>query len=281
MNLKKIYIICRGRSGGTILSHLFQSLYTNFVPISFESLNKKNMSIENFLIENKKIFINSNQMNLYKKLLNKKSLKTENILVYIDIFSKLSSSVGYKYALFKITPHKSNLINNKSLQEIAYDKDSEFFFFFRNIMDIYISALKAKKLKKWSVIDTTTMTLNIDKERFYKFYKTYVRWILGNLEILKSTKRVNFFSYEDIFNDEKKIITKFSESFNYLIDAYDHGNDYNNTVNLLDNFTKQDKSLNWRNKINNCDEIDEFIISKKIELNPRKIISSSDVTNSF
>lgn len=273
MSLKKIYIICRGRSGGTILSYLFQNLYSNFVPISFESFDKNSTSVEDFLIENEKIFINSNHKDLYKKLLNKKSLKTENILVYINILSKLTSSVGYKYALFKITPHKSNLINNISLQDIADDKDSEFFFFFRNIMDIYISSLKARKLQKWSGIDTTTMTLNIDKERFYKFYKFYVQWILTNLEILKSTKRIKFFSYEDIFNDETKIITKFSESFNYLIETNDYENDYNNSINLLSEFKKQDKTLNWRNKINNSDEIHEFIISKKIELNPINIIS--------
>lgn len=272
MSLKKIYIICRGRSGGTILSYLFRNLYSNFVPISFESSDKDNMSIENFLIENEKIFINSNHKDLYKKLLNKKSLKTENILVYIDILSKLTSSVGYKYALFKITPHKSNLINNISLQDIANDKDSEFFFFFRNIMDIYISALKAKKLKKWSEIDTTTMTLNIDKERFYKFYKFYVEWILSSVEELKIKKRINYFTYEDIFNNQKKIIDNFLKSFNYLIDENDLKINHKDAINVLGSYTKQDKSLDWRQKINNSDEIEEFIRSKNIILNPSKII---------
>ena len=58
-----------------------------------------------------------------------------------------------------------------------------------------------------------------------------------------------------------------------MIAVNDYKNDHNNALKVLEKFTKQDKSINWRNKISNSDEIDEFIRSNNIILNPSKIIS--------
>ena len=266
-------MFCRGRSGGTALSELFLNLYSKFVPISYESLNENNTSIYNFLKKNERYFFKSDNKDLYKKLINNESFNKENVLEYINVFSELSTYMEYKYVLLKVTPAKRNLINKIGLKYIVNDKNSEVFFFFRNILDIYISSLKAKEVKTWSNVDTTKIILKIDKEKFYDFYKSYVKWIFTNIEELKYTKNVMYFNYEDIFNNKKEIITKFLKSFNDLIAVNDYRNDHNNALKVLEKFTKQDKSINWKNKISNSDEIDEFIRSKNIILNPSKIIS--------
>ncbi|KZX58398.1 hypothetical protein A3709_02750 [Halioglobus sp. HI00S01] len=152
-------------------------------------------------------------------------------------------------SLFKIFPNHLNakqvrrqILKNQKVQKVIID---------RNVIDVYVSELKAVHIQKWGHVDTSEIRVMIDFGRFKKWLQERRRWYSHALEILQSSgqdyiyypySKISSLSPEDLVHD-------FHSSLSSM------GIEVESREGELENLLqKQDRSKSYSEKVKNWDE---------------------------
>lgn len=122
----------------------------------------------------------------------------------------------------------------------------------KNIIDRYISFKKASKIKKWLLSNTKNIKINFDTEEYRKFKKFHIKTYETYKNIIKN-KNYCYIEYQSNFNDDLLLnkIKTFIPDLNL-----------NKNKFFLNRIKKQDLSINYKDKIENYNEIKNFIFTE-------------------
>lgn len=122
----------------------------------------------------------------------------------------------------------------------------------KNIVDRYISFKKASNIKKWLLSDTTNIKINFDIEEYSKFKKFHIKTYETYKKIIKN-KNYCYVEYQSNFNDDL---------FLNKIKTFIPDLNLNKNKIFLNRIKKQDLSTNYKDKIENYNEIKNFIFTE-------------------
>jgi hypothetical protein len=233
--MKKVCILSFGRSGSTLLIDAIQKYSSNVFSLS-EILNQN--YINHYDISPNGIIGKHNKYNINE-------LTTySNIIDYINQFITIADDLNYKYFIFKyIIEYDIDKLTN--IINLLEQQNFKFIFLDRNIIDIYISDQIAKKINKYTLVDTTNIKIDIHFKKLYNFLGTKTKFT----NYIFNIKNIVFTSYEDMFLDksDNEIINNINNLFKKIFNT-----DINYLIqNKLKLMEKQNKNINILNNIDN------------------------------
>lgn len=235
MKTKIILVLTDGRSGSTNLIKLFE--------------NFKNITVCSELFNENDVYSSKYEKDLIIKKYGEKYLeKTTDPKYHLEILKYLSENSNKEFFIFKIMLFQTT---SEFLEKMI--KDNLIYHIIilerKNMIDKFISQRKAELLNKWQSYDTTNTKIkfNIINYGWYKKYRINLHKEYFRL-LKKNYKYYTYIEYNETINFDS-IIKKIKGMFPELI--------------LKDNSNKclkiQDKSKNYNDKIENYDEVKDFI----------------------
>jgi hypothetical protein len=226
---------------------------TNFI---FNTILRK---INNFNV-NLELF--SNSETIRKKTINKK-------YYYPDLEKKDSLDI-IEYLINKEEKYLIHKIFRAMFCNDYFDIDllniiikSNFIFFIkRNFLDIYISEKKAKITNKYVGLDTSNIKIYFDINDFNNHLEYYKIWFqIAKQKCYEVNKTFIILDYDEIIKLENEI-----EMINFVYDKFLSLTNDNLSLNMnyKHNYkmTKQDNAKSYEDKIENYEEVKDFISNK-------------------
>lgn len=165
------------------------------------------------------------------------SAPLETFTGLVDYFSQKG---GVECLIFTIFPQHLGIV---MLLEIFKRYMPGVVFLQRRPVDMFISQMKASKVKRYSHVDTTDEKITLDIKRFYKWYAGIHNWYAAMYSIVgKIEPELHFVFYERLYcqvryQQELKKLLLFLEI------------PVNETSLIADALPRQDKSKNWMAKV--------------------------------
>lgn len=246
--LNTIILISQARSGVTALDNFMKINFPSFCSLGCEVCKLKNKELEN---NAHKIYSykDSNLSEKYNQLIFHK--KNKNYSEFVMLLSDFFNELNYKYLTVKFT--KDYKISDYHLLKIANMNNISTIFVLRNVMDVFISKVKADKNKVWSGVDTTEIKIEVNPDQFLSFYKKLMMFYVNSYKIFSQNNDIKIITYDEIYNNnnwQDNVIDLFNN-----ITHQNNFKEYHSDSKLF----KQDKSKNWQDKITNAIQIDELI----------------------
>lgn len=244
METKAIMVLSTARTG----SNHFLSVMQNFtnVDVNWEIFGKDQYHIQPRYLKMCQEKFGEN----YEEYIRKNDLQ-------IELLQSLIKECKKPYFIFKIFmgnySDKENHLSKTQIETLINDKIVEYVIILdrKNKIDQYISMEKALKYDKWNKEDTTKLSINFNINR-YLFYKKRHEEIYDYYNSLINDKTLQLVYESDICNTEALLskINKFIPSLNRNIYYFIKGLD------------KQDNETDYNKKIENYDEVKDFIINE-------------------
>jgi hypothetical protein len=213
-----------------------------------------NINLEIYALD-KQILKNCINPNYYSNQLEKKEP--------FQIISYLMEQSKEKYLIHKIFPHM--FIDKK----ISYDQlkiieiinfSNHIIFIKRNLLDVFISEKKTHITNKWIRIDTSDIKIKFDVDEFNIYKNNYKEWFQYTKKIcIELDKQFITIDYDELMtiqNDNDRlqhIVTKMKFIIKDNLTINDKNFNY---------MTKQDTAERYENKIENYEEVKDFISNK-------------------
>lgn len=180
-----------------------------------------------------------------------------------EIIIYLMNQSKEKYVIHKIFPHMF-IENNKSYDQhklIELINFSNYFIFIkRNLLDVFISEKKTHITKKWIRIDTSDIKIHFDIDEFNNYTNNYKEWFRYTkqkcMELEKPFIIIDYDELMTIEHDNDRIFHIVTKMKCIIKDELTI-NDKN--FNFM---TKQDNAESYEDKIENYEEVKDFISNK-------------------
>lgn len=247
--LKTIILISNARSGVTALDIFMKRNFPSFCYLGSEVSKYQDKQLEN----QAQIIYSYKDSNLSKKydqlILHRNN---KNYSEFVILLSDFFNELNYKYLTVKFT--KNYKVSDFHLLKIANMKNTSTIFILRNPMDIYISQQKADNIKVWKSVDTTEMKIEVNPNKFLSFYKQLMEFYQNSYKIFSQNNHIKIITYDEIYNNSNNWQDNVIDLFNNIT----HQNNFKE-YHSDSKFIKQDKSKNWRDKVTNPIQIEDFI----------------------
>jgi len=223
---------------------------TTFILSELRKINELNINLE---IYNPTVDLMSM---INKKYINFIDIENKNAFEIIDSLLNISKE---KYILHKIfLQFFKDYKNNENIFSII-NKSNYIIFIKRNFLDIYISLKKVKISNKWGLIDTSDIKIHFDIKEFKTYEKNYKEWFhyikQKCIELDKPFITIDYDELMVIQNDNDRLQHILSKLKLIINDEL--------TINKEFNYmTKQDNSEKYEDKIENYEEVKDFISNK-------------------
>jgi hypothetical protein len=241
--MQNIFVLFFGRTGSSYLMQVFKSCHKTKVLSAYgEIFTSIDIILRSFNIDNKNTEWAINNPIEYLDLINNK-IKNTNI-------DYLFSKIQIKYFMNLSPDQQSRLINYP---------DSKIIIIKRNILDTYISEVKAKQVNKMSMVDTSDIKIHLDINDFLEYYKLVISYYKRLTELLReNNKKYLILNYEDIHENRLNVdkINYILEKLKYLDLNLNINHDMYKSINFV---FKQDRNTSIKNKILNYHELNKIL----------------------
>ena len=240
--MHNIFVFFFGRTGSSYLMQVFKSCNKTKVLSAYgEIFTSVDLILKSFNITNKNSEWAKNNPIDYLDLI------TSNIKNHDNLFSKIQ----IKYFMSLSPDQQARLINYP---------DSKIIIIKRNILDTYISDIKAKQVNKMSMIDTSEIKIYLDINDFLEYHTLVTSYYKRLTEILReNNKKYLIINYEDIHKNilEENKIKYILDRIKFLDLELSINPDIYKTINFV---FKQDKNTHVRDKILNYHELHKILV---------------------
>ena len=179
--------------------------------------------------------------------------------VFLELLNKYLLEENKKHLFFKLF---FNQLPEEALEKLFKVKKISFIFLVRNILDIYISQVKASDLSSWDSVDTTQIKINLDRKKFLTYQDRILNWYSYCYSKINNKSTIKFINYENIFSNgdvDKNILSSV-------------GLNKEKSIIKEPFFVKQDKNIDWFDKVKNPDTVLGLLNENKIIVDIQKYI---------
>jgi len=248
-----VTIIGHARTGSNYLCKLIEESFPD-VASHYELFNKQMCHINSNYKDRLISHYNTDKLHL---------LADSNPIEFMDTVINLSDK---NIVSHKIFPEHMTLENAKKM----IDKSRMVFLVKRNFIDVYISKKRALLMTKthsnpWIDVDTTDFKIDFNKDEFINQKRDYDEWYRNITDYLITKGKPYNVLYYDEFHilDIKGQQVLIKEKLEQFID----GKCLNLTVTEVEHvLKKQDKSLDYKTKLNNYSEFMDYICNRGLSL---------------
>ena len=238
MKTKLIVVLSLARSGSSNLIKLFNNFKN--IDVNGEIFNK----------DHPYMFNKNKNRNLFKKEYGdnyQKYILDYNL--YIESLKFIIENTEEDFIVIKIFMNQIPFIELKKIIKIA---DKIIYLERKNILDRYISCIKAVQLNIWENIDTTNHSIIFGIKDYINFKKHHI-YTNNNYKRLLNNNKTMYIEY-----NETKNLDKILKKINLFIPKLKIISNSNISLKI------QDKSTEYKDKIKNYEEVEKFV-SKELK----------------
>jgi len=243
--------ICYARTGSNYFSKLLESSFKN-VNVHYELFNRQHCHLNTDYLKRAEEVLDTTDL---------KRLAHETPQLFLEKMIEISDEPIISHKLF---PEHLDLPDVFRI----VDKSAFIFVLKRNFIDVYISKKKALLLTQshenpWINLDTTNVKIDFNKNEFKEMESSFNDWYIKivNYLILNDIKFqiVDYDTFHRMSIKEQQDFIKSNLSKKIPAELLD----ISHQVDLLQ---KQDKSLDFKTKVNNYDEFMDFMINEYLQV---------------
>lgn len=185
--------------------------------------------------------------------------------IYVDAWKQSTKQQGKEYLLYKIIYHQ---LKPREFKRFFRSNQKQIkIIITRNLLDMYISQQKARKIKKWRDSDTSNIKIHFNKnENFDEWSRIRTRY----MKKLKKHLDQRNYKYLVIDYDELHTYANDQEKLNYILKRIQNELGYNllmnQSISIKSGMKKQDHAKSYRDKVVNYTEMRKLLKGRNLEL---------------